>query len=527
MILFLDNFILLKILKNLDPKDRLPLRLVSKRFKFIVDSIRLNTFKSKSLILFSRRPPIVNRFKLIDGDYSLEDIVYLINLTPFFKNPLVLNCIDKIEKLVIYGNEKDSFNINYTFDHLNYLELHNAKCTNSTILKSKNLEYLYVYRSVFNHTTEEEIGVDLETAKSPSFYFFGFNDLKSKQLKSLYLRDCHNDMLGIEFFKLALKKSVLPKIKELDVHLQDFNTLHYILDHFTSLKRVNVLIKENLNEFCKHFHEINVEIVYSMMLKDVDIYIYGLLFKVDTSILAIRFCGRFRDHLQMEMSDFVLAIDKKTDALIESSTIDRNFLTDFFKIIRIVLFNNKFANKNECKKMINAENLTYYFLEDRGADEFVEFLKLFPNMHQLKLISEIGNEARNDYLDLLPIYCKKLSSFSINTTNAIKLDFLFEIKILKTFILNLDQAIILDLIRSQQYLTYFEIYFPVSNLDRQQLSAFKKLVNHCLSVEMKRKDCELKIEIRSKVKQIFVKYILKRSQFMTYLLDYGWERKSG
>ena len=99
----LIEYCLLEILEYLSLKDRTTCRLVSKKFKLLCDSIKINS----KLVIFNRIPETKGKLKYTDEVYTLDDTIYVKDLGKFLKAHY--RNLKNIKKLVIIGVNQEQF----------------------------------------------------------------------------------------------------------------------------------------------------------------------------------------------------------------------------------------------------------------------------------------------------------------------------------------------------------------------------------------------------------------------------------
>lgn len=246
-------------------------------------------------------------------EYGLEDTVSVrdqVCLEKLFGNQIILGQMKSLEQLVIYGADEDTaptyaFELNRTFENLNYLAIQNVLFTNADILKSSNIEHLIIDHAGFKEANVirrmiEEFNMRKGTFEdSFSYLMYDFDVLKSRQVK--YLR------IGFEseycLFTNCVKNQLFSALEHLNVILSDFETLSYVCENFpTTLKRIDCLIGVEKSDFLEAAEEVNLEEIASRIRSDLSVYICGILFKRGRASLVVEFFKKFQGMIEYKDS---------------------------------------------------------------------------------------------------------------------------------------------------------------------------------------------------------------------------------
>ena len=88
----------LVIFKMLNLNERANLRLVTKKFKCLVDTIKIT-----KLIIYIEMLPLPGQLMPTNEPFGLQDTVQVYDINKFFSNPIILDQMKPIRQLVIKG----------------------------------------------------------------------------------------------------------------------------------------------------------------------------------------------------------------------------------------------------------------------------------------------------------------------------------------------------------------------------------------------------------------------------------------
>lgn len=522
--IIMNDDCVLAILKNLNFNDKASCRLVSRQFIRSVDSLPILKLVSLSFLIsfnclcsliqskftslqvvFDRSPILPGKFSLINEEYNLQDCVYVCNLEKFFTNNFILQRLEKIEKLVINGLEEKEFSLNATFNKLTHLELRKACIINSTVMKSPNIKTLFLHDTYLNKTAEDYFNGAL-----------GFNNLKC-QLKHF----SHSTVLlkEIEFYQTCFKKGVFSELEILDCYLNELKTFVYISTHFTQLKTLNVRIAKSRDDFIDLLEHNALGTLVKKLRSDLNVNVFGIPLNKSTHkviedvILQSEFTfapGRIGVLINPEWIEYQIDTEDKHPHLLDG----------FFKQIDTIRFEDALTDKSVYNKLTNVSEASYRFwLEVRH--DLPERFKAHPNITCLILSSFPDGHYLNDIVDTIPFNFKNLTELAMDQWDDVNFDFLLTLSKLKTLRLYLrfafDQSLFVEMLRNLKHLSFVEIFYERTNLHtKDELSSFKKMVQACISNELRYTDCVFKIELHHRTSYMgnekfsFVRYILKR-----------------
>lgn len=191
-------------------------------------------------------------------------------------------------------------------------------------------------------------------------------------------------------------------------------------------------------------------------------------------------------------------------------------LTEFYKLITRVMFlelnkhnmsRELFANFVNVEEMMlsidNEDSNLYSCVDDYDDYSFDEYLKLFSKLVRLNIVSEPNLNLNQKLLKSLPKYCENLKFLVIANWDITNFSFLYEMKHLKTAIISgkrpINQGAYLELIKTlgKQLKKFDFCYDKPANLNKDELSAFKKRVLQCIDNDdvLKSRNPKFKIKI--------------------------------
>ena len=199
-----------QLFKHLSLNDLMNCRLVSKRFRDLVDEVRI-----KKLIIFKSLPPRPGKFQLLDEWYSLADCVHVLSVDKFFASKTIRRCLEKLEKLAIYTwqfSDKNFFKVRFV--ELSYLEVDCATIIHPTVLESPKLERIFFYQAWMNDSRKNVPNGHWLI----SVHDFGFEHVFSKQLKHINIRNIAEP----PFFEYCVRRGLFNELEVIEMQLFDF-----------------------------------------------------------------------------------------------------------------------------------------------------------------------------------------------------------------------------------------------------------------------------------------------------------------
>lgn len=92
-----EDHVLVNIIKNLNLNERVPVRMVSKKFRNLCDNIAI-----EKLFVFERKSVLPYELKLITDEFNMVDTVNVYDIRKFFSMK-ILKQMKSIKKLAIKG----------------------------------------------------------------------------------------------------------------------------------------------------------------------------------------------------------------------------------------------------------------------------------------------------------------------------------------------------------------------------------------------------------------------------------------
>ena len=484
-----DDDCLLHIFHWLDLNQRAKLRLVSKLFRRLCDSMKI-----KQLVIYERNLPLFGRLPIqsqVHSQSGLFDTACVWNLNCFFRNPVLLNQMKLIKALVVYG-ERDTV-VDFqsaSFDQLTYLELHKFCFADLTVLSSPNMEHLilsdFAYKDPQIQVPKEKI-VRLFGSRekmSVSFFLNGFDHVISQKIKFLSL----DAKIDTNFIVFCATNGQFRSIERLAVKLSDLNALSLLNQNCLTLKRVDLL--NNMGELILMLNnpESNPSEIADGLRNDLTVLLCGLRFNkqtVSTLPGLLEDLGRLLENVA---SQLLINLDSiRFDVL---QALDRRYdLSEFYKLVHNVSGNCQTIQAIEFyKKFAHCEMITFGLDRNLDIAYFHSFLAIFPRLTTISLASSFEFEYDQRIADLLTQH-NQITHLDLeiwNLRNELKsFDFLFQFARLKRLQLRLGQPVgqqlLIRLFERLRYLCSFDLSFPVVSDEDAQLSAVQQQINDRLA----------------------------------------------
>ena len=447
--------------------------------------------------------------KFEDGKaYGLDKCVYANDLEKFFKSKPIKRSIKNIKKLKILGKTVVYLNQTFNFNRLAYLEAERICFQNSTILSnSSNLETLILRHCLLP-------GVNDINFNAPSLN----PNLNIKRFSWI----CNQFLIDINFFKYCIKNGLLKSIETIDmIQLLDLDTLVYLIENFSTLKKINCTIGKDLEQFIAMINQNKLNQIANKLKPSTKLHTWGFFLTKESSSILRNFFIRIQDLVVVQCITLVfLMIDDENKHLIGELKKNEHLLTEFFKLIKAMDNCNQFLDEDLFKKLVNCDSVKYFFDEENVPGiKFKKALKSLSITSKLGMINDSFNvHYSNEILDLVPVYCPSIEHYYLDFwQSTINFNFLFKLSRLRVLLVRLghaiDQSTFIELIRQLKYLNVFDVYFiKPTNMEKEQLSAFKKLVLQCLKEDNTSKNFDFKIQIYS-----FKKGVKKVVKYAYYL----------
>ena len=341
-----------EIFKHLSLNDLMNCRLVSKRFKVLVDLVRI-----KKLAIFTGLAPRPGKFRLLDEHYGLSDCVHVLSLDSFFKSRTILKCLEKLEKLVISTwdwTESNFFKVQ--FNELRSLEIFCCKIVHPTMLASPKLEKIFYYHAYMNNYGNVQ---SWSRYLPSSVVRSGFDKMVSKRLKHINFRSA----VDKPFFEYCAQRGLLDEMEVIEIQLFDLESLLYIAQRCPKLKKIDACVGRPSDEdksvkevFCDRFTNQQLRrtaIKLKRMNQRLDVFLWSLPFNLTTCERVRQFYNKLNDAVQVRLSSLLLRIP--TDRVYQLfREFDRdNFLDKFWSSVLMVLEWKVMDEARFCEKLTN------------------------------------------------------------------------------------------------------------------------------------------------------------------------------
>lgn len=519
---------LLLIFKLVNLNDRASLRLVSRRFRAVCDHIPIN-----KLIVFERMAVETGKLQYTNELYDYEDTASCFDLPKLFQNQALLKQMAHLRVLAITGTRLPATQFDLTkFDELNYLSLNQVLMDSPKILHSPKLKHL-VIDQVYMKTVDElnermaQLSVRGQSFKGEtiSIHMFGFDHLRSKHLKYLKLRG--KGAPEFEFFDYCARNKLFDSLDELDVMIDDLRSILVAAEHCPNLNAINAITPHG--QFFNLTHSTDMRDFFARIQKsNLKVYFFGIEFNQRSISELSNFVEQFEfavqvDNLECRISKPLLETIKK---------LAKNYdLNRFYRMISQVSFRLPCGEFIEeagfLRKLVNTETL-YFDLDDHPDDGLFKFIDCFPKLRCLR----IGIHGLRDYnmsnklLKEIPKRCPRILVFMLDCKDPkTNFDFLFEFQQLSTIILNasfaFDQSTYVKLIRKLKGLFRLDVrYVAASNVNRDELRSFKRLVVSCIEERPSSNHLDFKLNIHTKKSETKIGDLMfVRCHFKPKLLD--------
>lgn len=383
----LTNNTLLIIFKLLNLNDRSCLRIVCKKFKLLIDSIKI-----KKCVIYKGLPPVPGKFKLINERYDLVDCVYVYDLDQFFNTKFVINCLEKIEYLYIMSWNHGIVNtFKRKFKELKYFESDSVTLLHSDILKSSNLEGLSLYQTYFNEA------YDLMSSKvTVSVHDFGFQNLISNRLKHFNGRN----ITEIQFFFYCFNKGIFDQIETMSVHIHSLEALIYISKKFRTLKMIDASIGLNVDDFTKKYlNEHLLETTFDKLRNGLKVYLFSYPFRKETISKLVKFLRQIKGKFYLRFSELQLILDDSIYKLLKEHDV---YLDRFYSKIQGVSLFNLSSNPSEMfQKMTSCIMFHALVFRTNQLNALkMAICSLTPQIKEITILAEVNTGYDNNLLGL-------------------------------------------------------------------------------------------------------------------------------
>ena len=542
-----SNECLKLIFNELNLNERANLRLVSKRFKELCDSIEI-----RRLVIFENAGRSAGRLVYTGEEYALVDTIFVGDLQKLFDNQPILQQMQSIETLVIHACydswETSEYELRGQFNELKHLELNNVnivspdivafsnkiECLQLTNVQLKPREFFdakmkdYVAKLGQYFAKKDELCfVDDRGNSSPTFLFLSLEKVISDNLK-YFSTNLAFDMS--RFLIDCINCGIFESLEQLDLVAYDLEYLGHLIKKSPLLRVIHLKFYKLSVLFKQIISQSDWAGIVSQFRENLSVYLYNLLWNEQTSANLFRFLS---DLNQIEMPDNsdVLGINGEGELnLIVNNAVyehlsgrdeqHEDLVRRLLDVVDCLQTSIELVRKDEAffKLFRNCVKINLDV-----SSPSIECLDAFPNLVTMRLEFEM---IEYDEAILSPIEesCARVQNLVIILCNKVDtFDFLFELRCLRSVNLLLlypiDQVAVIQLISELKYLQMLNVCFVrPSRMVKAELSAFRKLVNRTFSEKFKAKGLQFAVEI----------YTRKESeQFVRYLLDKADRIKTG
>lgn len=530
------------IFEEFSLSERANLRLVSKRFKKLCDSIEI-----RRLVVFENAARSPGQLVYSGEKYELEDTISIGDLNQLFNNHQIIQQMQHIETLVIYAChencEVNEYELSERFTELRHLELYNINFTTSDIVAfSKSLECLKLYNvhlkskefftvkmndyvakmGAYMSKKEEYLSkkdelwfVDDRGNSSPTYLFLGLEQVISGSLR-YFSTNLAWDMS--RFFADCINSGIFESLEWLDLVAYDLEYLGYLIEKSPQLKVIHLKFYKLSTLFEQLASESDWANIASQFRADQSVYLYNLLWNRQTSAGLFRFLSDL-SRIKIPGNADVLSLtgEGELNFIVLSSVYkhlsgraEAELTKRLFEAVDILQTTSELVRKD--KQFFELFRNCVKINLDVSSPS-IEWLDAFPKLTTLRLEFQM---IEYDEEILSPIEdCARLQNLMITLCNNVStFDFLFELRGLRSAELQLlhpiDQVAVLQLIRELKYLQKLDVCFVKSNsMTKAELGAFRKSVNSTFRKKFKEKGLRFVVEI----------YTRPTGQFARYLLD--------
>ena len=309
----------------------------------------------------------------------------------------------------------------------------------------------------------------------------------------------------------------------------------FLSKNLKNLKKINCLIGASVDDYIA-IDKSELNRVARKLRSDLDVSVFNIKFTKKAVSVARDFFVQFRSSIIFEQNKCTLVVKEESIALIQFIKKNEDLFVNFYESITLVVFYKKLADNDFFKKLVNCRGADFRFDNQLTPDnkEFLNALKILPITSNLYLHNNCLNvEYSNKIFSRMVVFCRDIDELSMDQfTENINYNFILKFKRLKILNLRLmhaiDQSIFIKIFRALKDLCLLEIYFiKPANMEKEQLSAFKKLVTNHLKEKIKIKDFNFIIQIfENRGKKVIRCYYTRgnlRINFKDYIVknDYG------
>ena len=324
------NHCLKLIFKQLNLNEQANVRLASKRFKKLCDSIEI-----RKLVVYENAKRSVGKLAYTGQAYGLVDGVTVFDLQKLFNNrKLMRKMRSSLETLVIYAcylnAETNEYKLKSRFSELRHLELYNISITSSDIVEhSKKIECLVLHNVVLkskkffdvkmrnyearikDHWAKKDQFLFIEDRgnTSPMFLFLGLEAFQSPNLK-YFSTNFAFDMPA--FFIDCINAEVFKSLVQIDLVAYDLCNLGLLIEKSPYLR----VIKLRFYMLSKLFKQVGTKRdmmnIMSQFRDGVSVYLYNQLWNKQTAKSLFEFLGDLME-IELPGNREVLGVDGEGD----------------------------------------------------------------------------------------------------------------------------------------------------------------------------------------------------------------------
>ena len=515
----LNDDCLLLIFKELSLNERTNLRLVSKRFKRLLDTIAI-----KKLVVYIQNEPLPGKLAFTDEPYDLVDTVCVSDAGKFFASPIILRQLSGVQTLVIFGRIS-SFPIKATFRKLKHLEMNNIFLESPEIFWSPSLELLKLHDCDLMERNPLNDFAFLSGSRpgEGAFRLLGFGEVQSKAIKRMALYGLFESAFYIYLHKSGLCAS----LQEINIIAVDFDALIYLSKHCTTLRVIDITIPKP-KEIAKLASKERMQEIANGFPPALSVYLYGVLWNQKTSANLQYFLQLFADYIYYIVPERKLVFNLfkyPTSDLLKITDRAECDLTRFCQSVNVLdliepqdhygpLLPNREMDKEVFGRFSNCQAV--YFNPSTSFVPFKKFTSIFSDLREIRLSSMFNQTYGNDQLDLIGERCPRLEKLTVDHWANKKANFSFLLKLARLTDLKLllfrpiDSSVLLELLKIARFIEKVEVCFvrPKGH-DKSELSAFKKLVNEKLGKRFKANKLAFCVQIHTNKRgRQFVRYAL-------------------
>lgn len=523
----LSDDCLLRIFQKLPLHERANLRLASKRFRRLLDTIQI-----KKLVVYVRNEPVSGKLAFTNESYQLVDTAYVSGPQKFFASPIIRNQLNGVQTLVIYGY-MNQFKIDLKFDNLKHLEMQKIFMENTKIFESPSIECLKIH-DCFCITALDPFA-PRESVAEGSFKAMGFGDLRSKSIKRLALHGLYESA----FYIYLHQKQLCNSLQEINIIAMDFEALIYLAKHCKTLKVIEIVIPRmfEAERLPQVINKRKLQKIANGFRNGLCVYLYGVLWNKRNCRSVWWFLQTFVDTIYYHVPERKLEFcpfRKPTLDMLPVVSGNAPDLTRFRQLVNILdltegsenpldfmspfLHSTRKIDQEPYRCFINCEEIIFNPAANCG--DFKKYLTIFPNLLKMTLVSKFNQSYGDEKLNLIGERCTRLEQLSIEHWARKRANFAFLAKLTRLTKLKLmlfcpiDQNELLAKLTKSRFIEQVDVYFAApKNLNKGQLSDFKKRVNAMLSQKFPSKKLAFAIQLYTDKGRQFVRYALYSNKF--------------